>query len=43
MYKIESKAGRGFFDDTRGTMYVPAAALDAWKMSLDWYAKNLTA
>jgi carboxymethylenebutenolidase len=43
MYKIESKAGRGFFDDTHGTAYVPAAALDAWKMSLDWYAKNLTA
>jgi carboxymethylenebutenolidase len=43
MYKIESKAGRGFFDDTRGTAYVPAAALDAWKISLDWYAKNLTA
>jgi len=42
-YKIEPKAGRGFFDDTRGTAYVPAAALDAWKMSLDWYAKNLTA
>jgi carboxymethylenebutenolidase len=40
-YKIEPKAGRGFFDDTRKA-YTPDAAKDAWKMSLDWYAKNLT-
>jgi carboxymethylenebutenolidase len=40
-YKIEAKAGRGFFDDTRAA-YVPAVAKDAWKMTLDWYAANLT-
>lgn len=39
-YKIEPKATRGFFDDTR-QVYIPDAAKDAWKMSLDWYAKNL--
>jgi carboxymethylenebutenolidase len=40
-YKIEEKASRGFFDDTRRG-YTPTAAKDAWKMSIDWYAKNLT-
>ncbi|HLW48363.1 MAG TPA: dienelactone hydrolase family protein [bacterium] len=40
-YKIEPKTGRGFFDDTRKA-YTPDAAKDAWKMSVDWYAKNLT-
>jgi carboxymethylenebutenolidase len=40
-YKIEAKAGRGFFDDTRKT-YTADAAKDAWKMSLNWYATNLT-
>jgi carboxymethylenebutenolidase len=40
-YKVEPKAGRGFFDDTR-RVYVPDAAKDAWKMSLDWYASQLT-
>jgi carboxymethylenebutenolidase len=40
-YKIEAKAGRGFFDDTRAA-YTPAAAKDAWKMTLEWYATNLT-
>lgn len=39
-YKIEPKAGRGFFDDTRKA-YVPDAAKDAWKMSLDWYTSHL--
>jgi carboxymethylenebutenolidase len=39
-YKIEPKTGRTFFDDTRKA-YVPSAAKDAWKMSLDWYANNL--
>jgi carboxymethylenebutenolidase len=41
-YKIEPKAGRGFFDDTRRA-YTPEAAKDAWKMSLDWYGSHLTA
>lgn len=41
-YKVEPKAGAGFFDDTRKT-YVPDAAKDAWKMTLDWYQHNLTA
>jgi carboxymethylenebutenolidase len=41
-YKIEPKAGRGFFDDTRRG-YTPEAAKDAWKMSLDWYRSHLTA
>jgi len=41
-YKIEPKAARGFFNDTR-RQYTPDAAKDAWKMSLDWYASNLTA
>ena len=40
-YKIEPKAGRGFFDDTRRN-YMPDAAKDAWKMSLDWYGSHLT-
>ncbi len=40
-YKIEAKAGRGFFDDTRRG-YTPAAAKDAWKMALDCYGKHLT-
>ena len=40
-FKIEPKATRGFFDDTR-RVYAPDAAKDAWKMSLDWYASNLT-
>jgi len=41
-YKIEAKAGRDFFDDTRRA-YVAAAAKDAWKMTLDWYKGHLTA
>jgi len=41
-YKIEPKSGRGFFDDTRRG-YTPAAAKDAWTMSLDWYRSHLTA
>ena len=41
-YKIEAKAGRGFFDDTRRG-YTPEAAKDAWKIALDWYEKHLTA
>lgn len=40
-YKVEPKAGAGFFDDTRKT-YVPDAAKDAWKMTLDWYQHHLT-
>src|ERR1044071_4191581 len=38
-YKIEAKAGRGFFDDTRKS-YAADAAKDAWKMSLDWYTSH---
>ncbi len=41
-YKTEPKANRGFFDDTRDR-YVPAAAMDAWKLTLDWFGKNLSA
>jgi carboxymethylenebutenolidase len=40
-YKIETKAGRDFFDDTRKA-YAPAAAKDAWKLTLDWYKEHLT-
>jgi carboxymethylenebutenolidase len=39
-YKIEPKAGRGFFDDTQAH-YVPQAAKDAWSMILEWYGKYL--
>lgn len=39
-YNVESKAGRGFFDDSRDR-YVPDAAKDAWNLTLDWYAKHL--
>ncbi len=42
LYKTEPKAGRGFFDDTRDR-YVPAAAKDAWQMTLDWFGKHLSA
>lgn len=41
-YKIEPKASRGFFDDTRNS-YVTAAAKDAWQLTLDWYSKQLGA
>jgi carboxymethylenebutenolidase len=40
-YKIEPKAGRGFFDDSRKT-YAADAAKDAWKVALDWYTAHLT-
>ncbi len=40
-YKTEPKAGRGFFDDTRNR-YVPAAAKDAWQMTLDWFGQHLS-
>lgn len=40
-YKVEPKAGRAFFEDTRRA-YVPDAAKDAWKMTLDWYRTHLT-
>jgi carboxymethylenebutenolidase len=39
-YKVESKASRGFFDDSR-ERYTPDAAKDAWSLTLDWYAKHL--
>ncbi len=39
-YKVEAKAGRGFFDDSRD-QYVPDAAKDAWSLTLDWYARHL--
>lgn len=38
--KLEPKAGRNFFNDTTPA-YVPAAAKDAWAMTLDWFAKHL--
>ena len=38
--KIEPKAGPGFFNDVRD-QYVPDAAQDAWRLTLDWYAKYL--
>ena len=40
-YKIEPTAGRGFFDDSHDR-YVPAAAKDAWKLTLDWFTTHLT-
>jgi len=39
--KLEPKAGRDFFDDTT-TRYVPLAAKDAWRMTLDWLSQHLT-
>ena len=39
-YKTEPKAGRAFFDDSR-TPYVPDAAKDAWKLTVDWLNKYL--
>jgi carboxymethylenebutenolidase len=39
-YKIEPKAGRGFFDDSRDR-YVPDAAKDAWQLTLEWFTKHL--
>ncbi len=41
-FKTEPKAGMGFFDDTRNR-YVAEAAKDAWKMTLDWFGKHLSA
>lgn len=41
-YKVESRAGRGLFDDTRDR-YAPDAAKDAWHLTLDWYATHLGA
>jgi carboxymethylenebutenolidase len=38
--KLEPKAGRNFFNDTTPA-YVPAAAKDAWAMTLDWFANHL--
>jgi carboxymethylenebutenolidase len=38
--KKEPKAGRDFFNDTT-PRYVPAAAKDAWAMTLDWFAQHL--
>ena len=39
-FKVEPKADRGFFDDSR-TTYVAAAATDAWKLTLGWFGKYL--
>ena len=39
-YKVEPKAGRGFFDDTRDR-YAPDAARDAWRLALDWFGEHL--
>jgi carboxymethylenebutenolidase len=41
-YKLEPKANRAFFDDSR-TPYVPDAAKDAWKLTTDWLTKYLAA
>ena len=38
--KVESKAGRGFFDDSR-TTYAADAAKDAWKLTLGWFQEYL--
>lgn len=39
-YRVEPKAGRGFFDDTRDR-YVPDAARDAWRLTLGWFGEHL--
>jgi len=39
-YKVEPKAGRTFFDDSR-TLYAADAAKDAWKLTTDWFDKYL--
>jgi len=39
-YKIEPKAGRQFFDDSRGA-YAADAAKDAWKLTMAWLDKYL--
>jgi carboxymethylenebutenolidase len=38
--KVEPKAGHNFFNDTTPA-YVPAAAKDAWGMTLDWFGQHL--
>jgi carboxymethylenebutenolidase len=38
--KLEPKAGHNFFNDTTAA-YVPAAAKDAWAMTIDWFAQHL--
>jgi len=38
--KVEPKAGHNFFNDTTAA-YVPAAAKDAWAMTIDWFAQHL--
>jgi len=38
--KLEPKAGRDFFNDTT-PRYVPAAAKDAWGLTLDWFTQHL--
>jgi carboxymethylenebutenolidase len=41
-FKIYDDAGHGFFDDQRAS-YNAAAAQDAWKRTLAWFGKYLTA
>ena len=38
--KIYDEAGHAFFDDTRAR-YVPSAAADAWKRTLEWFTTYL--
>jgi len=38
--KLEPKASHDFFNDTT-PRYVPAAAKDAWGLTLDWFAQHL--
>jgi len=40
---IYPKAGHAFFNDTRTQAHDTAAAKDAWKRTLDWFHKYLTA
>jgi len=39
--KIYDEAGHAFFDDQRAS-YVPSAAVDAWKRTLNWFSTYLS-
>jgi carboxymethylenebutenolidase len=40
--KVYDEAGHAFFDDTRKS-YVASAASDAWRRTLEWFTRHLTA
>jgi len=40
--KVYPEAGHAFFNDTNAGSYVPAAAADAWRLTLDFLAEHLS-